>query len=197
MRQTVLIFLALSLLPLAPQAVRADDTIRIGIVSATFGYAPVYVAKEKGFFKREGLYPEIVIISRNEQIVQALISDSLMLGLDPVRNRSKMDEALGVIVRLLAGEVVTHHADWFTLQDAQLQLLPVNASMPIAVAKGSRTINHQRDEVRKLSTATLPLSNGIVIVASSTTADRAELTQLIESIDLNRAEALVRGKKKA
>ena len=58
----------------------------------------------------------------------ALISDSLMLGLDPVRNRAKMDEALGVIVRLLAGEVVTHHADWFTLQDAQLQLLPVNGS---------------------------------------------------------------------
>ena len=64
----------------------------------------------------------------------ALISDSLMLGLDPVRNRSRMDEALGVIIRLLAGEVVTHHADWFTLQDAQLQLLPVNGSLPIAVA---------------------------------------------------------------
>ena len=64
----------------------------------------------------------------------ALVSDSLMLGLDPVRNRAKMDEALGVIVKLLAGEVVTHHADWFTLQDAQLQLLPVNGTMPIAVA---------------------------------------------------------------
>ena len=64
----------------------------------------------------------------------ALISDALMMGLDPVRNRSKMDEALGVIVRLLAGEVVTHHADWFTLQDAQLQLLPVNGTLPIAVA---------------------------------------------------------------
>jgi ABC-type nitrate/sulfonate/bicarbonate transport system substrate-binding protein len=32
------------------------------------------------FFKRENLYPEIVVISRNEQIVQALISDSLQFG---------------------------------------------------------------------------------------------------------------------
>lgn len=46
------------------------------VSKATFGYAPVFVAKEKGFFKRKGLYPEIIIISRNEQIVQALISDS-------------------------------------------------------------------------------------------------------------------------
>src|ERR1700758_1320621 len=59
---------------------RADDTIRIGIISTTFGYAPVFVAKEKGFFKRENLYPEIIVISRNEQIVQALISDSLQFG---------------------------------------------------------------------------------------------------------------------
>ena len=59
---------------------RADDVIRIGIISTTFGYAPVFVAKEKGFFKREGLDPEIIVISRNEQIVQALISDSLQFG---------------------------------------------------------------------------------------------------------------------
>ena len=59
---------------------KADDIIRIGIISTTFGYAPVFVAKEKGFFKREGLVPEIVVISRNEQIVQALISDSLQFG---------------------------------------------------------------------------------------------------------------------
>ena len=60
--------------------VAAEDTIRIGIISTTFGYAPVFVAKEKGFFKRENLYPEIIVISRNEQIVQALVSDSLQFG---------------------------------------------------------------------------------------------------------------------
>jgi limonene 1,2-monooxygenase len=45
-----------------------------------------------------------------------------------------MEEALGVIIRLMAGEVVTHRSDWFTLDEAQLQLLPVNGAMPIAVA---------------------------------------------------------------
>jgi ABC-type nitrate/sulfonate/bicarbonate transport system substrate-binding protein len=103
MRQTVLIFLALSLLPLAPQAVRADDTIRIGIVSATFGYAPVYVAKEKGFFKREGLYPEIVIISRNEQIVQALISDSLQFGNVPPNLLAVLLQQGNRDIKLIAG----------------------------------------------------------------------------------------------
>ena len=64
----------------------------------------------------------------------ALISDSMMIGIDPVQNRAKMNESLGVIVRLLDGEVVSHYADWFTLHEAQLQMLPMNGSMPIAVA---------------------------------------------------------------
>ena len=75
------VFLLVSFLLLsAAQEAKPEDVIRIGIISTTFGYAPVFVAKEKGFFKREGLYPEIVVISRNEQIVQALISDSLQFG---------------------------------------------------------------------------------------------------------------------
>jgi len=64
----------------------------------------------------------------------ALISDSMMIGIDPVRNRQKMNEALGVILRLLDGEVVSHYSDWFTLHEAQLQMLPVNGSLPVAVA---------------------------------------------------------------
>lgn len=64
----------------------------------------------------------------------ALISDATMMGIDPVTQRPRMDEALGVIVRLLNGEVVTHVSDWFELHEAQLQLLPLNGSMPIAVA---------------------------------------------------------------
>ena len=64
----------------------------------------------------------------------ALISDATMMGIDPVTQRSRMDEALGVIVRLLDGEVVSHESDWFRLCEARLQLLPINGSMPIAVA---------------------------------------------------------------
>lgn len=103
MKQAQLIFFALSLLLLAPQPARSDDTIRIGIVSATFGYAPVYVAKEKGFFKREGLYPEIVIISRNEQIVQALISDSLQFGNVPPNLLAVLLQQGNRDIKLIAG----------------------------------------------------------------------------------------------
>jgi limonene 1,2-monooxygenase len=64
----------------------------------------------------------------------ALVSDAVMMGIDPVTQRPRMEEALGVIIRLMNGEVVTHRSDWFTLNEAQLQLLPLNGTMPIAVA---------------------------------------------------------------
>lgn len=64
----------------------------------------------------------------------ALVSDATMLGIDPVTQRPRMNESLGVIMRLLAGEVVTHHSDWFELNEARLQMLPVNGTLPVAVA---------------------------------------------------------------
>src|SRR5438094_8017233 len=80
MKRVNLLLLSTFVLFASAHEAKPEDVIRIGIIAATFGYAPVFVAKEKGFFKREGLYPEIVIISRNEQIAQALISDSLQFG---------------------------------------------------------------------------------------------------------------------
>ena len=41
----------------------------------------------------------------------ALVSDAVMMGIEPVTQRPRMDESLGVIIRLLAGEVVTHTSD--------------------------------------------------------------------------------------
>lgn len=65
----------------------------------------------------------------------ALISDADMMGIDPATQRPRMNEALGVIIRLLRGESVTHEADWFTLREAQLQLAPFQPDgIPIAVA---------------------------------------------------------------
>ena len=81
-------------------------------------------------------------------------------------------------------------------RDERTAQLTLTTSLPVPVPKGSRTITHQSPDARKLQTATLPLSNGVVIVASSTSSDGAELAKLIESIDLNRAEALVRRTKK-
>src|SRR4051794_26374514 len=64
----------------------------------------------------------------------ALASDAHTLGIDPMVQRDQQDEAIGVIRRLMRGERVTHKSDWFTLQDAALQLLPLQEEMPYAVA---------------------------------------------------------------
>src|SRR5580658_9238744 len=64
----------------------------------------------------------------------ALPSDAYMLGIDPMVQRDRQDEAIGVIKRLFNGERVTQESDWFTLQDAALQLLPLQEEMPFAVA---------------------------------------------------------------
>jgi limonene 1,2-monooxygenase len=64
----------------------------------------------------------------------ALASDAHTLGVDPMVLRDRQDEAIGVIRRLLRGERVTAKSEWFTLQDAALQLLPLQEEMPMAVA---------------------------------------------------------------
>ena len=64
----------------------------------------------------------------------ALASDAHTLAIDPMVQRDQQDEAIGVIRRLMRGERVSYKSDWFTLQDAQLQLLPLQEEMPFAVA---------------------------------------------------------------
>jgi len=65
----------------------------------------------------------------------ALPSDAFMMGIDPARQRDMMDEALGVILRLLRGETVTHKSDWFSLNEARLQMTPYSRPhIEVAVA---------------------------------------------------------------
>src|SRR5712671_845498 len=64
----------------------------------------------------------------------ALPSDAYTLAIDPMLLRDRQDEAIGVIRRLFRGERVSYKSDWFTLQDAALQLLPLQEEMPCAVA---------------------------------------------------------------
>ena len=65
----------------------------------------------------------------------ALVSDAFMMGIPVVKQRDRMDEALGCIVRLLRGEEVTHKSDWFELDKARLQMTPYSRpSVEIAVA---------------------------------------------------------------
>jgi limonene 1,2-monooxygenase len=64
----------------------------------------------------------------------ALPSDARMLGIEPDTQRDRMDEATGIIQRLLRGETVTHRSDWFELREARLQILPLQEELPMASA---------------------------------------------------------------
>jgi limonene 1,2-monooxygenase len=66
----------------------------------------------------------------------ALPSDAYMMGIEPVTQRPRMDEALDAIMRLLRGdEPVTMKTDWFELREARLHLAPyTDPHFPIAVA---------------------------------------------------------------
>jgi limonene 1,2-monooxygenase len=64
----------------------------------------------------------------------ALASDAHTLGIDPMLLRDRQDEAISVIRRLFQGERITMQSEWFTLNDAALQLLPLQEDMPFAVA---------------------------------------------------------------
>ncbi len=65
----------------------------------------------------------------------ALPSDAHTLNIDPMLQRDRQDEAIGVIRRLLAGEErFDYECEWFTMKDAKLQLLPLQEDLPFAVA---------------------------------------------------------------
>lgn len=65
----------------------------------------------------------------------ALPSDAFMMGIEVAKQRDMMDEALDVIVPLLKGETVTAKTDWFTLNEARLQMTPYSRPhVDIAVA---------------------------------------------------------------
>jgi len=66
----------------------------------------------------------------------ALPSDAYMMGIEHTVQRPRMDEALGVILRLFTEtEPITYKSDWFELREALLQLRPYQRpTMPVAVA---------------------------------------------------------------
>ena len=64
----------------APVQAPAQTHVKIGIVSPTFGHAPFYVAREKGFFRNEGLVGEVIVMNRDDLILQSLVADSIQFG---------------------------------------------------------------------------------------------------------------------
>ena len=65
----------------------------------------------------------------------ALPSDAHTFDIDPMLLRDRQDEALGVILKLLRGDPrFSYDCDWFTMKDAQLQLLPIQDEIPAVTA---------------------------------------------------------------
>jgi len=64
----------------------------------------------------------------------ALPSDANTFGVSQMLLRARQDEAIGVIRRLFEGERFSYQSDWFKLNDTQLQLLPLQETMPMAAA---------------------------------------------------------------
>ena len=65
----------------------------------------------------------------------ALPSDAHTLGVDPMVLRDRQDEAMGVIRRLFeGGDRFSYESEWFQLNEAKLQLLPLQKDMEFAVA---------------------------------------------------------------
>ena len=75
----------------------------------------------------------------------ALGSDAYMLGIDPLEQRHRMDESLGIIMRLLTEtEPITYESDWFVLRDAVVHLRPyTQPHFPVVVAAAQSPIGMQ------------------------------------------------------
>lgn len=65
----------------------------------------------------------------------SLPSDAFMMGINVQKQRDMMDESLQAIIKLLNGETVTETTDWYTLNEARLQMAPyTRPRVEIAVA---------------------------------------------------------------
>ena len=66
----------------------------------------------------------------------ALVGDAFMLGIDPPTQRRRMEESLGIILRLWTEtEPITYESEWFTMKEVQVHLRPYSQPhMPVAVA---------------------------------------------------------------
>jgi limonene 1,2-monooxygenase len=66
----------------------------------------------------------------------ALVTDAVMLGIEPTKQRPMMDEALDVIMRLMTDPTpLTYEGEWFKMREGLLQVRPfTQPHPPLAVA---------------------------------------------------------------
>jgi len=81
-RSTIAIALAMSAFVLAVAPCAAQDKIRfpIGASSKTFSYGPLWLGQKLGFFEREGLDVQIVVMRGTPITLQALATESIYVA---------------------------------------------------------------------------------------------------------------------
>ena len=87
----------------------------------------------------------------------ALVSDAKMMGIETTKQRDMMEEALGDILRLFNGEIVTNKTDWYELNEARLQMKPY-ANEPIEVVTASMVSPSGPTAAGKYGTGLMSLS---------------------------------------
>ena len=70
-----------------------------------------------------------------------LPSDAKMLGIEPDTQRDRMAGSVDVIMKLLAGEIVTKTTDWYKMNEARLQLRPFTDPRPHIAVTSTVTAN--------------------------------------------------------
>ena len=99
----------------------------------------------------------------------ALASDAHTLGIDPMTQRDRQDEAIAIIRRLFNGERVTAKSDWFDMNDAALQILPLQEEMPCVVASHDLAVGHDaRRQIRhRHHLARLDVDEGVDVAGAA------------------------------
>ncbi|MBN8927381.1 MAG: LLM class flavin-dependent oxidoreductase [Rhodospirillales bacterium] len=69
----------------------------------------------------------------------SLVHDAKKIGISPADQRRMMNESLDVIVELMKGETISRSSDWFTLDEARLQLPPYTRPMMEMAVAASRS----------------------------------------------------------
>jgi ABC-type nitrate/sulfonate/bicarbonate transport system substrate-binding protein len=79
-RKLSVIFVSIVLLQSAAALAQEKVKLRISSATKTFGYGPLWVASQKGFFERQGLDVELVVIRASDVGIQALAGGSLEIA---------------------------------------------------------------------------------------------------------------------
>jgi ABC-type nitrate/sulfonate/bicarbonate transport system substrate-binding protein len=103
------IFIFVAALWCVPSAAQAQDVVRLGVSVRNVVLMPYYYAKDKGFFEREGLKPEIIQIRSNLQVAGVVSGElDFMSGVGTVIEAQRK----GAPLRILA---VLYRAPLFSL----------------------------------------------------------------------------------